>query len=103
MPPAREDRASWLRLLKTDIPAFNDAINAVRLAYRPDLRGVDLSGKDLRSAFLGGTDLTGAKLRGAKINAASLTSCRLEDVDLTDAQLDVPPGGEDALRELQLL
>src|SRR5438874_2283446 len=85
MPPAREDRAAWLRLLKTDIPGFNEAINAVDGSYRPDLRGVDLSGLDLRKAHLGRVDLTGANLRRAKVGAASLTTCRLQDVDLSDA------------------
>jgi uncharacterized protein YjbI with pentapeptide repeats len=104
MPPAREDRAAWLRLLKTDIPAFNDAINAVDGSYRPDLRGADLSGLDLRKAFLGRVDLTGASLRRAKVRAPSLTTCRLQDVDFAEAVIeaddDVSPM---SLRLLQLL
>src|SRR4051794_21918719 len=98
MPPAREDRAAWLRLLKTDIPAFNDAIQAVYKKYRPDLRGVDLSGMDLRSAQIGWLDLSGANLRRARVNSAGLTTCRLESVDLTDAQIDAVE--ETSLRDL---
>ncbi len=84
----------------------------VRLSYRlnmpgADLSGLDLSGADLRDAnlaganlsgsvfdgaLLAGADLTGATLDGATFNGANLDDVNLDGFDLTDLDLSTIEG-----------
>ncbi|MGE0712309.1 MAG: pentapeptide repeat-containing protein [Planctomycetota bacterium] len=54
----------------------------------PDLRGIDLRGRDLGSARLAGADLRGARLEGATLAQADLRGARLELADLRRARLN---------------
>ena len=60
----------------------------VRLSYRLNMPGADLSGLDLSGADLTGAELTGANLAGADLSGAILDGAILGGTDLTGANLD---------------
>ncbi len=106
-PPGRQplppsDRASWISLLKHDVPAFNAHHRDLPLHSRPDLRGADLRGLDLSTASLRHCDLTDADLSGCVAPALCLQSCRLVGTRLTDVTW-VRPDDREAVHQIQLI
>jgi uncharacterized protein YjbI with pentapeptide repeats len=89
-------------LMKLDVPAHRQVVNALLLRaseqvrseirHKKDLRGADLigarlKGADLRGANLRGAYLIGADLRGADLRMADLTGADLRDADLRGTDL----------------
>jgi len=60
----------------------------IRIAYRLNLPGADLSGLDLSGADLTDADLSGANLSGAILDGAVLAGADLDGADLDGASLD---------------
>jgi subtilisin family serine protease len=67
--------------------ATTNAHRFVRLSYRLNMPGADLSDLDLSGADLTGADLTGANLAGANLSGTTLHGALLAGADLTGANL----------------
>ncbi|MBI4296904.1 MAG: pentapeptide repeat-containing protein [Chloroflexi bacterium] len=79
------DKGEALKLLKSDVAAFNEKRKAVRDPL--DLSGADLRGASLKGADFRQINLNGASFQKADLTEAEFTGCILADANFQGANL----------------